>query len=328
MEKYEDLIKNRMFISAICQELSKEICVWGDPARLKIHETAGAGMVNTLFNTNSGTVTVGAYTFTGHNVCILTGTHDVEQHAEERMCNYPTEGRDIVIGSGVWIASNATILGPCAIGDNAVVAAGAVVVPGTTIPPDEVWGNVPAKPLKGRSEEGDSRMDEVKQNVNVEKIMEEIREQIRREGEMPDIPAFEDIPLRGEETSAIAELPVDSTEAEKEKDWPFLIKSLRYLNSNYDIPYYWSFGPSSIKTFAKRVIRKLLKCLIAPILAMQNSFNAHAVRCLNQLRYFVEIILTRLDGNQRELEELRQRVLHQEQEITDLEEKLDRILQE
>lgn len=61
MEKYEDLINNRMYISAIRQELSKEICVWGDPARLKIHETAG--MVNTLFNTSSGTVTVGAYTF-------------------------------------------------------------------------------------------------------------------------------------------------------------------------------------------------------------------------------------------------------------------------
>lgn len=66
MEKYEDLINNRMFISAIRQELSKEICVWGDPARLKIRETAG--MVNTLFNTSSGTVTVGAYTFTVHNM--------------------------------------------------------------------------------------------------------------------------------------------------------------------------------------------------------------------------------------------------------------------
>ena len=168
---------------------------------------------------------------------------------------------------------------------------------------------------------------EVKQEVNVEKIMEEIREQIRREEKMPDIPAFEDIPLRGEETNAIAELPVGSTEAEKEKDWPFLIKSLQYLNNNYDIPYYWSFGPSSVKTFAKRVIRKLLKCLIAPILAMQNSFNAHAVRCLNQLRYFVESILMRLDGNQHELEELRQRVLRQEREMHEMEERHQERLQ-
>lgn len=324
MEKYEDLIKNRMFISAICQELSKEICVWGDPARLKIHETAG--MVNTLFNTNSGTVTVGAYTFTGHNVCILTGTHDVEQHAEERMCNYPTEGRDIVIGSGVWIASNATILGPCVIGDNAVVAAGAVVVPGTTIPPDLVWGNVPAKPLKGRSEEGDSRMDEVKQEVNVEKIMEKIWEQIRREEGMAEIPSFEEIPARGE--APVGPPTGNLTEAECEKDWPLLLASLQYVNNGYDIPYYWSFGPHSVKTFAKRIVRKLLKCLIAPILAMQNSFNAHTVRCLNQLRYFVESILTRLDEDQRELEELRQYVLRQDEEIHELEELRQQILRQ
>ena len=205
---------------------------------------------------------------------------------------------------------------------------GAVVVPGTTIPPDEVWGNIPAKPLRGHSEEGDNRMDGVKQEVNVEKIMEEIRDQIRREEGMSDIPAFEDIPLRGEAPTVPAEPPADSTEAEKEKNWPFFIKSLQYLNNNYDIPYYWSFGPSSVKTLAKRVIRKLLKCLLAPILAMQNGFNAHAVRCLNQLRYFVEIILTRLDGNQHELEELRQQILCQDEEIRGLEELRQQVLRQ
>lgn len=169
---------------------------------------------------------------------------------------------------------------------------------------------------------------EVKQEVNIEKIMEEIREQIRREEGMSDIPAFEDIPLRGEEPTTLTEWPADSTEAEKENNWPFLIKSLQYLNNNYDIPYYWSFGPSSVKTLAKRVIRKLLKCLIAPILAMQNGFNAHAVRCLNQLRYFVEIILMRLDGNHRELEELRQRVLQQDEEIHKLKELRQRVLRQ
>lgn len=88
---------------------------------------------------------------------------------------------------------------------------------------------------------------EVKQEVNIEKIMEEIREQIRREEGMSDIPAFEDIPLRGEEPTTLTEWPADSTEAEKENNWPFLIKSLQYLNNNYDIPYYWSLGPSSVK---------------------------------------------------------------------------------
>lgn len=134
MENVQALLDDSAFIAAIRQRLSEEICVWGNPSRLKIHESAG--MVNTLFNTNSGTITVGAHTFTGHNVCILTGTHDMEKYAEDRMRGVPQQGRDIVIGDGVWIASTATILGPCTIGDHAVVAAGTVGVSGIAIPPD------------------------------------------------------------------------------------------------------------------------------------------------------------------------------------------------
>ncbi len=145
MERYWELLEDKEFISALCQRMIGQTSVWGDPARLHIHETAE--MVNTLFNTSSGLITVGAYTFTGHNVCILTGTHYAEAKLKERMNGVPWCGRDIVIGSGVWLASNSTILGPCTIGDNAVVAAGAVVVPGTTIPPNEIWGNIPARPL-------------------------------------------------------------------------------------------------------------------------------------------------------------------------------------
>lgn len=197
----------------------------------------------------------------------------------------------------------------------------AVVVPGTTIPPDLVWGNVPAKPLK-RATGGQGIMDEVKLDINVEKIMEEIREQIRREEGMVEIPSFDEIPVRGENQAG--------NRTDGEADWPQLLASLQYVNNGYDIPYYWSFGPNSLKTFAKRVVRKLLKCLIAPILAMQNAFNAHVVRCLNQLRYFAESILAQLEGNRQELDGLRQRILHHDQELRELErqfqEQEDRLL--
>ena len=124
---------------------------------------------------------------------------------------------------------------------------------------------------------------------------------------MAEIPSFDELPV-GRESPAVPPRE-NRTEAERERDWPLLLASLQYVNNGYDIPYYWSFGPNSLKTFAKRVVRKLLKCLIAPILAMQNAFNAHVVRCLNQLRYFVESILAQLEGDKRELDELRQRLL-------------------
>jgi acetyltransferase-like isoleucine patch superfamily enzyme len=120
--------------------------VWGDRARLQIAPTAG--MVNTLFNTSSGRITVGEHSFTGHNVSILTGSHDYRRCGYDRMAQYPTEGRDIVIGRGVWIGSNATVLGPCTIGDHAVVAAGAVVTAGTVVPEGAIVAGVPAQVVK------------------------------------------------------------------------------------------------------------------------------------------------------------------------------------
>src|SRR5919205_1101220 len=68
--------------------------VYGDPARLHIHPTAVVN--NALFNLSSGEVTVGEYAFFGHNVSILTGTHDWRKFGAERQVAVPHSGRDIV----------------------------------------------------------------------------------------------------------------------------------------------------------------------------------------------------------------------------------------
>ena len=44
------------------------------------------------------------------------------------MNDIPLTGHDIIIKKGAWIGSNCTIIGPCIIGENAVIAAGSVVV--------------------------------------------------------------------------------------------------------------------------------------------------------------------------------------------------------
>ena len=130
----------------ILEVINKEIRVWGDPARLNISKKAT--MVNTLFNTISGCIEVGDYTYTGHNVSIITGSHQYDLLLEKRMKEFPRSGRDIIIGKGVWIGSNATILGPCKIGNHSVIAAGSVVVSGSNIPIGTVVAGIPAKPIK------------------------------------------------------------------------------------------------------------------------------------------------------------------------------------
>lgn len=138
----KDLLEDQSFIYEIRKLIAETYFIYGESGRL--HLSTHNSLVNTLFNTISGDIYIGEYTFTGHNVSIITGTHDIHLIGNERM-GYPTSGGDIVIGSGVWICSNSVILGPCQIGDNAVIAAGSVVLPNTKIGEHELYVGIPAK---------------------------------------------------------------------------------------------------------------------------------------------------------------------------------------
>jgi acetyltransferase-like isoleucine patch superfamily enzyme len=98
--------------------------VHGDPRRLHIDPTAIIN--NALFNLSGGEVTVGRYAFFGHDVHVLTGTHDIGKFGRERQTAIQRSGRDVVIGEGAWLASSVLVLGPCRIGDHAVGAAGSL----------------------------------------------------------------------------------------------------------------------------------------------------------------------------------------------------------
>ena len=99
--------------------------VHGDPKRLHIDPTAVIN--NALFNLSGGEVTVGRYAFFGHDVHVLTGTHDIAKFGRERQTAIQRSGRDVVIEEGAWLASSVLVLGPCRIGAHAVVAAGSLV---------------------------------------------------------------------------------------------------------------------------------------------------------------------------------------------------------
>ncbi len=133
--------------------LSIHPVTWGERDRLHISDLAT--VFTCFFNTNSGNISVGDYTFAGSGVSILAGSHDQHLTGLLRRDVEITEGCDINIGRGVWLASNSTILGPATIGDNAVIAAGAVVVPGTVVPQNTIFAGIPAKCI-GKLELDDS----------------------------------------------------------------------------------------------------------------------------------------------------------------------------
>lgn len=133
------------FFEFLNLQLSIHSTVWGDSARLHISNLAS--VESCFFNTNSGDITIGDYTFAGSGVSVLAGSHDMHLGGLLRRELEIKDGCDIVIGNGVWLASESIILGPAEIGDNAIIAAGAVVTPGTIVPPNTIYGGVPAKKI-------------------------------------------------------------------------------------------------------------------------------------------------------------------------------------
>lgn len=88
-----------------------------------------------------GGVTLGDGCQIGHNVVFATLNHGIAP--TDRKNTYPAS---IVLGKNVWVGSNATILQGVTIGDNAVVAAGAVVT--KDVPANTIVGGVPAKVIR------------------------------------------------------------------------------------------------------------------------------------------------------------------------------------
>lgn len=90
---------------------------------------------------DQGGVTIMDGALIGHQVVLATINHGFAP--EKRQWNLPAP---IVIGRNVWIGSHATILQGVTVGDNAIVAAGAVVT--RDVPPGTIVGGVPAKHIK------------------------------------------------------------------------------------------------------------------------------------------------------------------------------------
>jgi acetyltransferase-like isoleucine patch superfamily enzyme len=108
--------------------------VSGPVSRVRVSPTAG--LANVLINTVGGYVEIGDYVFFGHDVMLLTGTHDFASTGPQRQLPRRTLDRSIVIEEGAWIASRSVIIGPCRVGANAVIGSGCVIdfdIPADTV---------------------------------------------------------------------------------------------------------------------------------------------------------------------------------------------------
>ena len=90
---------------------------------------------------DQGGIIIGSGSLIGHNVVLCTLNHDFDPKKRGNTIPSP-----IVIGENVWIGSNVTVVPGITIGNNAIIAAGAVVT--KDVPANTLVGGVPAKTIK------------------------------------------------------------------------------------------------------------------------------------------------------------------------------------
>jgi len=105
----------------------------------------------------------------------------------------------------------------------------------------------------------------------IEDIMEEIRREIKEKNLSSDMLSFEDVPYKKSE-----EMGNGAGNLNEEAEI-----SLKYINSHYSVQPYKQLCGNPLSVFVKKVIRKLTKFYVEPIVAEQNEFNGHAVKVIN-----------------------------------------------
>lgn len=118
------------------------------------------------------------------------------------------------------------------------------------------------------------------ENINIEKIMQEIREEITEKGYTNDMLSFNDVILDGS----------DLTVSKFDK--------VRFNEELYSLNHFWdvkAYRPivcggsikAKIVTFIRKVIRKSIKFYVEPITADQNTFNAVTVKLFNLMECYI-----------------------------------------
>lgn len=93
-------------------------------------------------------IKIGSNVLLGPRVNLLTPEHPIDPEVRKRGLEF---GRPIVIEDGVWIGGAATVIGGVTIGENAIVAAGALVT--KDVPKNTIVAGVPARPIREITEE-------------------------------------------------------------------------------------------------------------------------------------------------------------------------------
>lgn len=111
--------------------------------------------------------------------------------------------------------------------------------------------------------------------INIESVMDEIRAEIKEKGYKSDMLSFSEV---------VSITPVSTATPSLED----LHGAIVYLNDSYYILESIPVTGNIFVRFIKKILRKLLRFYVKPIVMSQNDFNALCVRAFNDLNAYVE----------------------------------------
>jgi len=141
-------------------------------------------------------------------------------------------------------------------------------------------------------------MPEVIQPIDVEEIMKEIRLEIQEKGLNESMLSFQDVDG--------GEILKGLRNGEKYDPGEFE-RLVQQVNLRSNVPWYHRVEGNALANFIKKVIRKLIRFMIIPVVEEQNAFNGSAAQCLNQLLAYVKEQDQKITALERELQALREK---------------------
>lgn len=154
--------------------------------------------------------------------------------------------------------------------------------------------------------------------IDSNKIINEVRAEMTEEQKNDRVLPFEEIPMP-EHVSYMGEEIADF-------DMGDLMESNEYLNRHFAVSVWHPTGSARkligpLIGFFQRVMRKLTRFFVEPIVEDQNCLNMHEVKAMNQIRNYIYLDMKQLDDRtelvrtlMRQTDELERRVVQLEEE--------------
>lgn len=145
------------------------------------------------------------------------------------------------------------------------------------------------------------------ETINVEKIMQEIREQIKEKGYTNDMLSFTEVQARN---VVFCEY--------NENTYAGILHDLGVLAY---VPWYRDLSKNAIKGFVQKVIRKFCSFFVAPISDQQSQFNDRVAKGFGQIAGYMEQSENQINACVKTIELLEGKIEKLEEQIKILSEK-------